>query len=121
MTAPTIDYRKLAEFGYDEGAGDSATTVSVVLAPANSGEELAAATFLNDVLVELERAESKHPPMHSAHEAYAVILEELDEFKEEVWKKTKNRDAANMYEELVQTAAMCLRAALNLRLYEARP
>lgn len=73
-------------------------------------------TFLLDVQEEFYRAIKKHAPLNSAHEAYAVILEELDEYKAEVWKKRSNRDSAAMRAELVQIAAMCMRAVEDLNL-----
>lgn len=60
---------------------------------------------------ELQRACEKHPPLHSLHEAYAVILEEVDELKAEVWKQTHARDLQALHAELVQIAAMCARTA----------
>jgi hypothetical protein len=35
--------------------------------------------FLEEVKVELSRADENHAPYHSLHEAYAVLLEEVDE------------------------------------------
>ncbi|MEI6044759.1 MAG: hypothetical protein WCS37_10420 [Chloroflexota bacterium] len=49
-------------------------------------------TFLQLVEEELEEARGQHDYLNSAHEAYAVILEELDEFKAEVWKNRQKRD-----------------------------
>ena len=72
--------------------------------------------FIAAVERELARARAKHAPLNSAHEAYAVILEELDEFKAEVWKKRELRDHAAMRQELIQLAAMCARAAEDLEL-----
>ena len=69
------------------------------------------------VAVELASARRKHAPMASAHEAYAVILEELDEFKREVFKLAAMRSWDDMLTELVQTAAMCQRAAEDLNLF----
>jgi hypothetical protein len=63
-----------------------------------------------DIRKELDRAMETYEHMHSGHEAYAVILEELDEYKEEVWKKPNKRNQQQMYNELIQTAAMCVRA-----------
>jgi len=63
---------------------------------------------------ELKRATGLHGKFNSAHEGYAVILEELDELKEEVWKKRQNRDRAKMRAEAVQVAAMALRFALEI-------
>lgn len=68
--------------------------------------------MIQDVIQELIRAESKFPPMANLHEAYAVILEELDEVWEIVkLNQFKYPDRAEMaYEELVQLAAMVFRA-----------
>ena len=66
------------------------------------------------VAMEVDRAERLHAPLNSHHEAYAVILEELDEYWDEVKKKTEARDAEAMRTELIQTAAMCVRAILNV-------
>ena len=61
------------------------------------------------VLNELESATSKNPPFNSAHEGFAVLLEEVDELKAEVWKKPKERDASKMQREAIQVAAMGIR------------
>ena len=70
--------------------------------------------ILQDILTELEKAEKKHAPMNNAHEAYAVILEELDEFWEEVRAQVFDKKKAR--KELIQIAAMALRAIKNLKL-----
>ena len=81
--------------------------------------------FAELVAKELENARSKHPGgMHSAHEAYGVILEEIDEFWELVKTDaiTKNtlyyEGSRQTLSELVQIAAMCQRAAEDLNLLE---
>ncbi len=61
----------------------------------------------------MTRACRKHPPLHSLHEAYAVLLEEVDEFKEQVWKQTAARDRQAVLLELVQIAAIAMRTALD--------
>ena len=76
-------------------------------------EESRFAAFVRE---ELANARCGNKPMNSAHEAYAVILEELDEFWEEVRKKRIDRDPVKMLNELVQIAAMCQRAAEDLHL-----
>lgn len=49
--------------------------------------------------------------MNSAHEGYAVMLEEVDELKAHVWTKQKLRDLEAMRKEAIQVAAMALRIA----------
>jgi len=68
-------------------------------------------TFQKQVRVELTSARKQHGNINSLHEGYAVILEELDEFKEEVWKRSAKRNKANMLKELIQIAAMAQRVA----------
>jgi len=77
------------------------------------------ATFAGLVRDELAAARRNHAPLNSAHEAYAVILEELDEFRKEVWRRREVRVPKRMLGELVQTAAMCQRAAEDLELAAA--
>lgn len=72
--------------------------------------------ILDAVGEEVNRARRLHLPINSAHEGYAVILEELDEFKAEVWKKQSQRDRAAMLTELIQCAAMCIRTAVDIGL-----
>ena len=66
------------------------------------------------ILSELEEANKKFPPFKSLHEAYAVILEEMDEFWDEV--KKKYPDYNNMSNELIQIAAMCIKTIENFNL-----
>ena len=70
--------------------------------------------FARAVAMELDAARSAHGPVSSVHEGYARILEELDEFWEEVRKKRENRDGGAMWHELVQVAAMAQRTAEDL-------
>lgn len=67
--------------------------------------------ILNDVSAELARAQAKFGPMASLHEAYAVILEEMDELKAHVWTNQKRRQPDAIYAELIQLAAMVVRTA----------
>lgn len=71
--------------------------------------------IVNAVQAEVFRAMNKHDSMNSAHEAKAVIEEELDEFWDEVKQRIPNRD--NLREELIQIAAMAVRAIHDLELY----
>lgn len=74
------------------------------------------ADALSEVAGELERIQSKFgsAPFHSAHEAYGVLAEEVDEFWDEVKKKRKNRDPELMRAELKQIAAVAIRAMTDL-------
>ena len=53
---------------------------------------------------EYQRARTIHSPMNSAHEGYAVILEELDE----LWDAVKSNDLDHAKAEAIQVAAMAL-------------
>lgn len=76
---------------------------------------LAIVAVLGDVRAELERALFLHAPMHSAHEGYAVILEELDELWEEVRKGgSKSRSVSKMRKEALQIAAMAIRFVVDV-------
>ena len=65
-----------------------------------------------EIAAEVERAERKHPPMHSPHEGWSVIYEELEELREHVRADTGH--SADARKEAIQIAAMGLRYALNL-------
>jgi hypothetical protein len=67
-----------------------------------------------EALDEVRRARGMFGPMASMHEGYAVILEELDEVKEIVWLKQKNRNLADARKEVLQVAAMCIAFAAEL-------
>lgn len=65
--------------------------------------------FASLVAIEIDRARSRHDPINSVHEGYAVLLEKVEEFWAEVMKRTKDRSATKMRDELVQIAAMAQR------------
>ena len=54
---------------------------------------------------ELHKARAKFDPFNSAHEGYAVLLEEVDELWHEIKHGTKERQRS----EAVQIAAMAIR------------
>lgn len=72
-------------------------------------------TFQALVNRQLKRLKAKRR-VASAHDGYALLLEELDEFKTEVWKRSKLRDRRNMVSELSQIAARAQVIAEDLRL-----
>lgn len=74
------------------------------------------AQAMQEVREELLSAVQKFPPMHSAHEGFAVIHEEFDELKAEVWKSPKKRDIEAMHAEAVQLAAMAIRLMVDITL-----
>jgi NTP pyrophosphatase (non-canonical NTP hydrolase) len=65
--------------------------------------------ILTDIRLEFSRATTKHGKFNSAHEGYAVLLEEVDELWEEVKKQYEKRDSTKLREEAVQVAAMAIR------------
>lgn len=70
--------------------------------------DLAETAIMMQVEEELDRAR-KWPPFNSAHEGFAVLLEEVDELKAHVWTNQKKRDLAAMRAEAIQVAAMACR------------
>jgi hypothetical protein len=71
--------------------------------------------LLSTVAAELERARAKYAPFNSAHEGWAIILEEVDELWDEVRKRQGERDLARMQREAIQIAAMALRFVLDVK------
>lgn len=71
-------------------------------------ERLAAVSDVaGEIVQEYLRARAKHPTgMHSPHEGYGVLLEEVDELWDEV--KRREVDPAAMRKEAIQVAAMAL-------------
>ena len=67
---------------------------------------------LREVAEELDRSLRKRDKLNSAHEGLAVIHEEFDELKAEVWRSPKKRRAKRMRAEAIQLAAMAVRFAL---------
>lgn len=63
---------------------------------------------------ELERAQKLFGPFNTAHEGYAVMLEEVDELWAHVKTNQKKRDLAAMRKEAIQIAAMAMRFALDV-------
>lgn len=63
---------------------------------------------------ELTRAVVKFGPQRSAHEGYAVLLEEVDELWDEIKKNDKLRSKAKMLAEAKQVAAMALRFMIDV-------
>lgn len=63
---------------------------------------------------ELEFATGKYGNFHNPHEGLAIILEEFEELKREVFKKQSEYDIDMMRKEARQLAAMAIRFMTNL-------
>lgn len=63
---------------------------------------------------ELMSATERYPPFNTAHEGYAVLLEEMDELWEHVRVTQGCRLTNRMRREAVQVAAMAIRFALDI-------
>ena len=70
------------------------------------------AQVLDQVGYEFTKATDKFDSFHNVHEGYAVILEELDGAWMEI--KRKNYRPAALRKELIQVAAMAVRAVHDL-------
>jgi hypothetical protein len=71
-------------------------------------------TVLNDVKELVEKTDDRFGPYNSAHEGYAVLLEELDELWDIVKTKQQNRDLNKMYREALDVASCAIRFARDL-------
>ncbi len=72
------------------------------------------AKIIAEIEKEFEFATSKFGSFNSAHEGYAVILEELDELKAEIFKKFSERDNDKMHKEALQVATMAIRFIVDI-------
>lgn len=70
--------------------------------------------LLDDASKELASAMVHFPPLNSAHEAFAVLKEEVDKLWDHVKTSQKLRDIAAMRKEAIQVAAMALRFAQDI-------
>lgn len=74
-------------------------------------------SVVDDVVDEYNMAVAKFGPFNTAHEAYAVILEEMDELWDEIKKQSKPRTERNkraICKEAKQVAAMAIRLCIDL-------
>lgn len=63
---------------------------------------------------ELNRAIAKFPPMQSAHEGYAILVEEVEELWHEVKQSQKFNNQFELRDEAVQVAAMSIRFLIDI-------
>ena len=66
-------------------------------------------SVITDFCVEINKGVEKYGNYRSYHEAYAVILEEVDELWDELKKKGRDKDL--IYAEAIQVAATAYRLA----------
>lgn len=79
------------------------------------GEKMKTDKAVELAVKELERATELHGPFRSAHEGYAVILEELDELWDIIkGVKSFTDRPSELKKEATQVAAMALRFLVNL-------
>lgn len=72
--------------------------------------------ILNTIRFEVERGRNLHGGMFaSLHEAYGVLLEELDELWEQVRLKKNQRSSVDIHHELVQIAAVAIKSIISLK------
>ena len=64
-------------------------------------------TFHDLVKKKIKSFRGKYPPLHSAHEALGIILEEVDELKREVFRRKRINDPLKFLNELVDIASYC--------------
>ncbi len=75
-----------------------------------NGHQMSPLTLsVKEIVDEYKEATQRFGAFHSAHEGYAVILEELDELKDEVFKQHPQRTKERLRAEAKQVAAMALR------------
>lgn len=68
-------------------------------------------TAIADILNEVKRARTLYPRRFiNMHEAHSIIREEFQEVENITYVKHQNRNPAKLRNELVQLAAMCIRA-----------
>lgn len=89
------------------------TVTEVTTAPYSSFLD-AYSVAASDALIEVHHARTMFPEMYSAHEGFAIILEEMDELKAHVWMKQSKRDLAAMRKEAIQVAAMAISFAVDV-------
>lgn len=65
----------------------------------------------DEAVDEAVKAGTMWPPFNSAHEGFAILMEEFEELKAHVWMNQKRRDLPAMRAEAIQVAAMAIRFA----------
>lgn len=63
---------------------------------------------------EFDKASYVFSPFHSYHEGYAIILEELEELKAEIFKRASERNLEELEKEASHVGAMAMRFLVDL-------
>ena len=69
------------------------------------------ASTTDEVIAEAAKAQDLYGPFTSAHEMLGVLLEEVDELREHVYRRPGLRNLSAMRREAIQVAAVALRWA----------
>lgn len=77
-------------------------------------QDMALLALFEELRAELKFACGKYQPIHSMHEGYGLIMEEIDEFFEHVCIKQTIRDHPKVHKELIQVAAMAFRTIIDV-------
>lgn len=86
----------------------------VMVANGDIVEAYLSSAAMQDIRHEYRAATAKFGPFNSAHEGYAVLLEEVDELWDEVKAKQGSRDLIKMRKEAIQVAAMAMRFVVDV-------
>lgn len=125
---PTPEYKKPEAFCASYGCFEKAAAPSrfcathFQLAKQNQAKRRAdrepllarIAGVAGEVSAECEWAMVDWPPFNSAHEGYAVLLEEVEELWAHVKTNQKRRNLKEMRKEAIQVAAMAIRFAIEV-------
>jgi len=71
-------------------------------------------SLLSEINEEHDFAISHFPPFASAHEGLAIIQEEFEELKAEVFRHQSKRDIAKLRKEALQVATMAARFIIDV-------
>lgn len=92
-------------------AGDISDDSLYVHLPYTNNIDASTRVVVRDVLTEINNARANWPRYYNAHEAVAIVQEEMLELWDEVRINQKRRDPAKMRKEAIQVAATALRMA----------
>jgi hypothetical protein len=99
-------------FSEHPGAGSAIVVTFSAWSASGLNSRKESMNFPLDVQREINRARTKHAPIHNLHEGYAMLLEEMDELWNRVKMQNTNHEGdAPTYREFVQIGATAQRIA----------